>query len=137
MAELMVGKDVSGRSPLHYAALNNNLAEAVELAEAGADLNERDRQGFSPLHFAAQEGSVEVAGELLRRGAEVDTTNKFGNTPLWVAVFNSRGQGELITVLRGHGADPNRQNNSGISPLSLAKTIANYDVDQFFSDLNS
>lgn len=32
--------------------------------------------------------------------------------------------------------DPNNENNTGISPLTLANIIANYDVKQFLSKQN-
>jgi ankyrin repeat protein len=51
------------------------------------------------------------------------------------AVFASRGRGELIQLLRAHGADPYRNNHYGQSALGLAKLIGNYDVYQFFRDL--
>ena len=36
---------------------------------------------------------------------------------------------------RQHGADPFQQNNYGVSAVSLARTIADYDVAQYFRDL--
>lgn len=87
------------------------------------------------MHFAAQEGSVTVAQLLLQQHARVDQTDRFGNTPLWTAVFNSRGDGRLIDLLRQGGADPLKANHSGQTPLGLARLIANYDVAQFVADL--
>jgi hypothetical protein len=49
--------------------------------------------------------------------------------------MESRGDGSVIAVLRLAGADPFVENNSGVSPVVLAKRIGNYDVKQFFSDL--
>ena len=72
---------------------------------------------------------------LLDGGAAVDQPNAFGNTPLLVAVFNSRGEGDLIRLLRERGADPLIANTSGQTPVGLARLIGNYDVAQFFSDL--
>jgi ankyrin repeat protein len=69
-------------------------------------------------------------------GARVDPVNRHGNTPLWDAVFNSKGRGELIELLRAAGADPRYANAAGQTPLSLARLIANYEVAQFFSDLD-
>lgn len=65
----------------------------------------------------------------------MDAVNSYGNTPLFTAVFNSRGHGELIKLLRHHGADPSRPNSTGQTPIGLARLIANYDVAQFFADL--
>lgn len=105
------------------------------LLAAGQDPNLGDRDGFVPLHLAAQQGNVEFAEVLLEAGAIVDAVNKYGNTPLFVAVFNSRGHGDLIRLLRRYGADPRRFNGFGQNPVGLARLIANYDVKQFFDDV--
>jgi len=124
-----------GRTDLHYAAAQGDLRRVQELLDAGASPNLPDSHSWSPLHFAAQSRSTEVARALLEAGAAVDATDDNGNTPLWRAVYNSRGEGGLIQLLRSHGADPHRANLHGQSPISLARTIANYDVAQHFSDL--
>jgi bifunctional non-homologous end joining protein LigD len=54
-------------------------------------------------NYAAQEAAVEVARLLLDHGAAVDCTNRHGNTPLFTAVFNSRGDGSVIELLRASG----------------------------------
>ena len=43
--------------------------------------------------------------------------------------------GSVIQALRAGGADPNRQNKAGVSPVALARRIGNYNVAQFFSDV--
>jgi uncharacterized protein len=87
------------------------------------------------LHFAAQQGAIAAAEILLAAGAQVDTAYSYGNTPLSTAAFNSRGRGELIRLLRRHGADPWHPNNTGQTPVGTARLIGNYDVAQFFADL--
>jgi hypothetical protein len=128
--------DRDKRMELHYAARDNDLNLARALVEAGADVNAQDSSGFAPLHFAASQWAVDVARLLLAAGARVDPVNRHGNTPLWDAVFNSRGRGELIDALRAAGADPRHMNAAGKTPLGLARIIANYDVSQFFADLD-
>ncbi len=129
------GVDVYGRTPLHYAAMDGNVASVLHLLTDGADPNGADDNGWTPLHFAAQEWQLDVARLLLEHGAEVDVIDAHGNTPLFEAVFSSRGRGELILMLRHYAADPLRPNHHGVSPLSLARTIANYNVAQYFDDL--
>jgi ankyrin repeat protein len=51
--------------------------------------------------------------------------------PLFRAVFNSKGSGEMIRLLVSRGTDKYSQNKHGVSPLSLAITIANFNVVQF------
>lgn len=127
--------DREGRSSLHYAALAGDVSAAEVMLADGMDPNAADRQGFTPLHFAAQQGSVQIVLLLLELSAAVDPTNKFGNTPLHTAVFNSRGRGDVIELLRRWGADPFKANDAGQTPTGLARLIANYDVRKFFADL--
>lgn len=107
----------------------------ARLLADGLDPNLGDKAGFTPLHFAAQNWHLEAAVVLLEGGAEVDARNQWGNTPLWAAVFNSKGRGELIDLLRRSGADPRATNLKGKTPVELARTIANYDVRQYFADV--
>jgi ankyrin repeat protein len=127
--------DRHGRSELHYCALDGDGAQARALLAAGHDPDSGDRQGFTPLHLAAQQGNLEVATVLLEAGARVDPVNEYGNSPLFTAVFAYRGHGELIELLRRHGADPRQANLSGQTPAGLARLVANYDVEKFFTDV--
>jgi uncharacterized protein len=129
------GVDEYGRTSLHYAAADGNVAEVHRLLAEGANANAQDDDGWTPAHFAAQAGSSESMSALLSAGADLGLTDSHGNTVLWRAVFASKGDGMLIRALRAAGADPHAANKHGVSPLSLARTIANYDVRQYFSDL--
>jgi uncharacterized protein len=132
----MTTRDVAGRSPLHYAAMSNDLNEIGVLLAGGEEVDSSDDMGFTPLHLAAQEGAVQAAESLLNLGASVDAENCYGNTPLFVAVFNSQGRGDMIELLRRHGADPCHVNKAGQSPVGLARLIDNFDVAKFFKDLD-
>ena len=126
------GVDVYGRTPLHYAANDNLADEVVRLLSIGANVNAQDDNGWTPLHFAAQANSDSVTSALLLAGAETELKDSYGNTPLWRAVFSSKGEGAVIRLLIKAGANPNAENLSKVTPLTLAKDIANYDVAQFF-----
>lgn len=129
--------DELGRTPLHYAAANGNIAEVVRLLREGAEANAIDRNGWSPLHFASQANSASVTEVLLNAGASHSLKDSHGNTPLFRAVFCSQGCGEVIALLRAAGADPFAVNAHGVSPVSLANTIGNFNVAQFFEDIVS
>jgi ankyrin repeat protein len=102
------------------------------LLDRGAAPNATDAQQWTPLLFAARDHHVVLAELLLRRGASVDAVDSSGNTPLFRATFDSRGRGDMITMLLRAGADPNHANMRGVSPAKLAATIANYDVKRWF-----
>ena len=123
------GVDAYGRTPLHYAALEAKPEQVAKLLADGFGPNAQDDNGWSPLHFAAQTDCAECIATLLRFGATPSLQDSLGNTALHRAVFSSKGKGSIISLLRQAGAD------AGVSPLSLAQTIGNYDVAQFFGDL--
>ena len=129
------GVDEYGRTPLHLAVIAHDLATVQRLLEEGANADAQDDNGWTPLHFAAQDVLVEVVAALLAAKADPSLTDSFGNSPLWRATFSSQGDGRVIRLLRDAGADPMQANNRGVSPVKLAKTIANYDLAQFFSDI--
>ena len=132
----MAARDTFGRDALHYAALRNDVEAALRLLSEGADPSAADKAGLTPLHFAAQAYSLEVARLPVQAGANVSAEDRYGNTPLGRAVFESEGRGELIALLLEHGADPRKPNKTGQTPLGLARLVANYDVAQFFADLD-
>lgn len=49
---------------MHSAAERGDLEALQRLAEAGADVNERDAEGLTPLHWAADHGHVQVSQPL-------------------------------------------------------------------------
>ncbi|KAJ7672279.1 ankyrin repeat-containing domain protein, partial [Mycena polygramma] len=60
-------------------------------------------------------GSVDIARFLIDKKAEVDFVDNSGWTPLHIAV--SAGHDEIVQELVGAGADVNRKNNKGLTPL--------------------
>jgi ankyrin repeat protein len=126
--------DRCGRTDLHCAAADGDAAKVRALLATGLNPGAPDDNGWTPLHFAVQTWSLEICVARLDAGAPVDSEDIHGNTPLNRAVFESRGRGEIIQLLRARGADPLLENSHGVSPLGLAHTIANFDVRQFFSD---
>jgi len=123
--------DGDGRTALMHAIIDKNADITLILLEAGANPNAKDADGNTPLHFATQEYDTKMAALLLDNGAEVDLLDNNGNSPLSNAVFNSQGNGELIMLLIGKGANKKLKNIHGVSPLDLAAIIGNYDVAKF------
>jgi ankyrin repeat protein len=121
--------------PLHAAVIDDDLETLRALLANGERPDAQDRLGFTPLHLAAQEGSLDAVRALLDAGASIDIENSYGNTPLFVAVFNSNGRADIIQLLRSRGADPLHANKSDQTPVGLARSIANYDVARFFTDV--
>lgn len=121
------------RTELHEAAVDANVELLRKLLSSGSDPSASDFSGWTPLHFAAQAQSLDCAALLVEAGANLNAQDEHGNTPLFRAVFSSQGDGAVIQLLLRSGAKPDMKNKHGISPLDLAKSIANYDIERFFA----
>lgn len=125
-------RGIGGRTALHHAAVSASGDLLRALLSAGPDLSVRDDDGRTPLHLVARNHDAATAEVLLDAGAPTEIEDEHGNTVLSDAVFESRGRGELILLLKQRGADPHHKNKYGVSPYELAQTIANFDVKQWF-----
>lgn len=113
-----------------------DLESFKDLIALGADVNESDCNGVTPLWLAAQQGNYEAAKILIEHGANLESRDRFGNSPLLRAVFHYKQAKDdrLIKLLLDAGADIHCQNNSGITPLKLANTIAGFPYLYLFKD---
>jgi ankyrin repeat protein len=79
--------------------------------------------GFAPLHYAAREGSLAATVALLEKGANVnEVTQSEQSTPLVLAIAN--GHLDVARVLVEHGADVNKANVMGVTPLYATIDVA-------------
>ncbi|WEA00359.1 ankyrin repeat domain-containing protein [Mucilaginibacter sp. SJ] len=124
--------DSDNRSIIFHAVISGLFDLVSLILSENVAINIKDKKGWYPIHYAVQGYFVEITALLIDKGAEIDVKDDFGNTPLWRAVFASQGRGEIIKLLLSKGADSKKENSSGISPLSLAEKISNYDIKQFF-----
>ena len=114
--------DRDGRTALMLAVLATPPSPQMisALLRAGVDVNATDKdQAWAALAFAARDCTTEICRILLDAGADVDATDVFGNTALWRAAMAKKS--ENVTLLLSRGADPDRENKSGVSPRALAK----------------
>ncbi len=95
-------KDVHGRTPLHWAAMEgygdgitDDGAVASALCAQGADVRAVDGLGRTPLHYAAEMGFDKIVRALVEAGAPLDAKDKDGRTPADLA----RGR-ELTSTLK-------------------------------------
>jgi ankyrin repeat protein len=85
------------------------------------------------LHYAVIEYQVDIVNLLIINGADVNATDNNGNSIFFAAIFYSKGKGDVINILNTNKANPFLENNNGISALSLAKSITNYNNMQFLN----
>ncbi|KAF9449748.1 ankyrin, partial [Macrolepiota fuliginosa MF-IS2] len=77
----------------------------------------------TPLHWAASSGSLDIARFLIDQKVEVDRPDISGWTALHIAGIISAGHKEIVEELIGAGADVNRKNDKGITPLLVFRPL--------------
>jgi len=108
--------DMSGRNPLHHAALKGHKEIAEVLITNSADLNAKDLiDDSTPLHWAVKYEHKEVAELLLKKGADVNAKDMDGETPL-----HKTGPKEIVKLLIVNGADVNAKSKFGHTATYLA-----------------
>lgn len=103
--------DVSGRTPLSFAA-DDGLIDIVRyLVEQGAVVDTPDVQKRTPLMHAAGADHPDVIAYLADHGADVNAPDQFGDTPLIAAC--GKGNVASATLLLQRGADATIKDQEG------------------------
>eukprot|EP01112_Ceratiomyxa_fruticulosa_P013194 TRINITY_DN3695_c0_g1_i2.p1 TRINITY_DN3695_c0_g1~~TRINITY_DN3695_c0_g1_i2.p1 ORF type:complete len:733 (+),score=150.04 TRINITY_DN3695_c0_g1_i2:250-2448(+) len=123
-------KKKDGCTPVHIAAIRNNIEALKTLFECNSSINldTTSKFGTSPLQEACFLGNVEVVKYLLSRGASVELRDNDGLTPLHSAcsVRQQTEKGEIskiedrlaiIRLLHEAGANINGLDRSNSTPL--------------------
>lgn len=107
---------------LHSAAQSNNTDVLNSLVVEGVSLNILNQYGQSALHQAALYNASQAVQILLNSDEVlVDLADSDGNTPLHDAAL--RGNVTVIHLLLQNGADANRKNKRGETPLFIAEKL--------------
>jgi ankyrin repeat protein len=112
---LLMSTDECGDTPLHRAAAAGQLAAAIALVRAGAEVNVTNAARVSPLHMACRSGVTDLAALLLENGADVDALDERSSTPLHVAASSA-----TCTLLLEKRAELSAVDADGQQPLHVA-----------------
>lgn len=115
----------SKQNLLHISIISGNPSVFDILMNKGIFLDQQDENGQTPLHYSATPEKIEFARRIINAGGRLDVSDFYGNEPLWTAVFNARGNPEIVELFVKNGANPNHENNNGLSPFCFAKKIGN------------
>lgn len=134
---------IMSATALHLAAEQGHEIVIDKLLEANACLDSRNINGLTALHVAAHKGRDKIVWKLLEKGAAIDDEPHWqdGKTSLHIAVegtgsvdtmeflrTNDDGTNgfldpryvKTVEVLLRYGADPNRKDHFGKTPLHYA-----------------
>ena len=73
------------KTPLHYAAKNNNKEILEILISNCADINKKDIKSKTPLHYAAKNSSKEIIKILISHGANINIIDEHLKTAIYYA----------------------------------------------------
>lgn len=143
--ELVSSVDKVGNSPLHLAALHNQLEVARLLIANGADVNAMSKRvhwtpGMTPLHAALLSYSHKEMVELLiSRGADVNAGDDSKRTPLhYAAMSGLMSEAELLLA---NGAEVNARDYKSQTPMHIAVEWNHLDMVQLLvandADINA
>ena len=120
-----------------FTLAKSGTPEQIQAAiNAGAKLDDRDKNGTTPLMYAALNNkNPDVITTLLRAGAKIDDKNNVGWTPLiWAAEFNKNP--DVITTLLRAGAKIDERDILGNTALIYAAWL-NENPDVVMTLLNA
>ena len=113
-------KDVSGYTPLHYAARNGHIEITRLLLQNGAEVNAKNNVGSTPLHWAAIAGHVDILHLLVENGADLEAQANNG----WRALHSASLFGNLPFIqelISRYHVDINARDNDGETALRVAR----------------
>jgi len=111
----------------------NNYKKIEEAFKEGADVNMKNDNGAWFLLVASGHGNARMVNLLLEKGIDVNITDDYdynnnNNTALSTAVINAKY--DIVELLIEKGADINKENNKGYTPLIHAIRFEDYDIVQ-------
>ena len=88
------------KSELSRAAANGKLPKVISLIEAGADVNQQEKDSGTALMYAVRNNRGAVVEYLLTKGARTDVTTKSGKSILEIA--EKFASPKVVSALHGH-----------------------------------
>ena len=105
-------------TPLIEASQNGHHEVIQTLIDAGADIEQTDSTGNTPLFWAIFCNHMKSIRQLLDSCADV---NKYNATLTGINPLSRTRRADVAKLLIEYGADPNKPNNNGTTPVHKGK----------------
>lgn len=120
-------QDQNNNNPFLYASAEGYIDIVKLTIDAGTNPGKTNRYGETALILAVKGGHVEVVRELLNRtDIDVNAVNDLGWTALLEAIVlgnNSDNDQQIVQLLIENGADVNKTDREGMTPLQHAEKL--------------
>ncbi|XP_070544556.1 uncharacterized protein [Ptychodera flava] len=120
--------DSLGRGCMHHASQAGSVYAMQYLSHtAGMGFMDKDHSGLTPLHIVSQFGHFDCLRYLLKnQRTDVGVTDNTGNMPLHLACQNAQAEVVWVLLQKGTIAHIHQENNTGESPLDIARDGTSY-----------
>jgi ankyrin repeat protein len=123
---------IQGFPALTSAVLRQELEEAKDLLQSGADIDEKGNFGNTALMVAAECNLMPMVELLLGKGADINATNQYGMTALMWAVGNNNVQ--IVALLVKEGAALDAKDGQGKTAQVWAQEYGYTAIEQMLQD---
>ena len=126
-----LNKQYDNITPINLAAARNDKEMVKFLAEKGADINLEDGYGYTPLIIAIKYRNIGLAKNIIDLKPDLNAIcSATGDTPLTYLVNANKygGGADLCYYMIKNGADINKKNKEGNTPLMIAAASYNYGI---------
>ena len=106
LEDLNIRDAATGRTPLIMAAIGKETGTALELIDAGADVNVTSKAGRTALMHAAYNADTKLVKALLDAGADLNIKDEDWETALSYAVITSNNE-DVVQMLLDAGIKVN------------------------------
>ena len=126
-----LNKQYDNITPLNLAAARNDKEMVKFLVEKGADINLEDGYGYTPLMKAIDYYNIGLAKNIIDLKPDLNAVcSATGDTSLTYLVNAKKygGGADLCYYMIKNGADINKKNKEGNTPLMIAAASYNYGI---------
>ncbi len=109
----------SGESPLNMVSKLSYEFLVKYFISLGANVNTANANKITPLHWGVEYNNIEMVKLLLQKDADLNARDGIYETPLHWAAWT--GNYQSAKWLLKYGANPYASNNTGVTPVDLAK----------------
>lgn len=121
---------------LQEAVLSKKFDIASILISKSININNQDYKGQTILHYLPIYKNLELAKKILENNGDINIQDNYGNPPLWTAIFNARGEYDLVKLYLDYGARTDIINKAQKTPYDLAIMMKYQDLIDIVKKFN-